>query len=98
METQENLQSNESPSPAQPQVVVAKSPKSLGIALLLTFLFGPVGLLYSTVKGGVIMIVVAIVLGFLTLGLSCLVVWPVTIVWSYLAVKNYNKALYAGQV
>jgi hypothetical protein len=36
--------------------LVTKSPKSMGIALLLTFLFGPIGLLYASVSGGLIMI------------------------------------------
>ena len=36
--------------------LVTKSPKSIGIALLLTFLFGPIGLLYASVSGGLIMI------------------------------------------
>lgn len=35
--------------------IVTKSPKSIGIAILLTFLFGPIGLLYASVSGGLIM-------------------------------------------
>lgn len=46
----------------QPQIIIAKSPKSVGIARILTLLFGPLGLLYSTVKGGLILIVVGAVL------------------------------------
>lgn len=34
---------------------VTKSPKSVGIAILLTFLFGPLGLFYATVTGGLVM-------------------------------------------
>ncbi|HPK04994.1 MAG TPA: hypothetical protein PK908_03795 [Bacteroidales bacterium] len=36
--------------------ILTKSPKSIGVAILLTFLFGPVGLLYASVQGGLIMI------------------------------------------
>ncbi len=35
--------------------VLVKQEKSVGISLLLTLLFGPLGLFYSTVKGGLIM-------------------------------------------
>ncbi|WP_294160218.1 hypothetical protein [uncultured Selenomonas sp.] len=68
----------------------------MGVAILLTVLFGPLGLLYSTVKGGIIMIVVAFVVGFLTLGFGALITWPVAIVWSYIATKKYNEQLYSG--
>ena len=43
----------------QPMVVV-QQPKSLGLAIALTIFFGPLGLLYATVKGGLIMIMVAL--------------------------------------
>ena len=39
-----------------PQMVMMQQPKSLGLAIALTIFFGPLGLLYATVKGGVIMI------------------------------------------
>ena len=35
--------------------IVTKSPKSIGIAILLTFIFGPIGLFYASVSGGLIM-------------------------------------------
>jgi len=35
--------------------LVTKSHKSIGIAILLTFLFGPIGLFYASVTGGLIM-------------------------------------------
>jgi hypothetical protein len=44
---------------AQPQfqqtVVVVAPTKSVGVAFLLTFLFGPLGLLYAFVIGGIVM-------------------------------------------
>lgn len=36
-------------------LVVVKNPKNKGIAILLVILFGPLGLLYSTIIGGLIM-------------------------------------------
>lgn len=80
----------------RPPVIIAQAPKSMGIAILLTVLFGPLGLLYSTVKGDIIMIVVGFVVGFLTLGLGALITWPVAIVWAYIATKKYNEQLYSG--
>ena len=35
--------------------LLTKSPKSVGIAILLTLLFGPIGLFYASVTGGLIM-------------------------------------------
>lgn len=37
--------------------IVTKSPKSVGIAILLTVLFGPIGLLYASITGAIIMFV-----------------------------------------
>ena len=43
--------------------IVTKSTKSIGIAILLTFLFGPIGLFYASVTGGFIMTFTPIFLG-----------------------------------
>jgi hypothetical protein len=40
------------------QIVILKAHKSVALALILTFLFGPVGLFYSTIVGGFIMMIV----------------------------------------
>ena len=45
--------------------LITKSPKSIGVALLLTFLFGPFGLLYASVWGGLIMILFPVILAAL---------------------------------
>lgn len=42
--------------------LVTKSPKSIGIALLLTCLFGPIGLLYASISGGLIMTLTPIII------------------------------------
>lgn len=42
--------------------IITKSPKSTGIAILLTLLFGPIGLFYSSVLGGFVMTFTPIVL------------------------------------
>jgi hypothetical protein len=53
-------------------------------------------MLYSTVIGGVIMLVASVVLAVLTFGLGLLVTWPICIVWGAVAVGSYNKSLMAG--
>jgi hypothetical protein len=59
--------------------------KSIGLALLLAIIFGPLGMLYSTVAGALIMLVITGVLAVLTLGLSLVITWPVCVLWSGLA-------------
>ncbi|MUM19951.1 hypothetical protein FZI91_00185 [Mycobacterium sp. CBMA271] len=74
-------------------------PKNPGIAILLSFLFGPLGMLYSTVSGGLIMLganFLILILGFLTLGLGYLLwffTWFGGIVWAYMAAEEHNRRL-----
>lgn len=77
-------------------VVVVNETKSVGIAILLTALFGPLGMLYSTVPGALIMIMVSIVLGFFTLGFSLLLTWPLSIVWGAMAASAHNQRVLGG--
>lgn len=67
--------------------------KSTGIALVLSFLFGPLGMLYATVAGGIIMFVVSIPIVLFTGGLGLLLTLPLGMVWSASAVNSYNKQL-----
>lgn len=55
------------------------------LALLLVVLFGPVGLLYTSVRGGVALILVALVGAIFTMGFAPLAVWPVCILWVLIA-------------
>ena len=87
----------------QPQRIVVTSTKSMGIAILLTILFGPLGMLYSTVPGGLIMLAVNGVIFLLSIitvgfgGLLFFITWPVCVIWGAMAVKSYNEKLVAGQ-
>jgi hypothetical protein len=76
-----------------PQIVITKSEKSVGIALLLTFLFGPFGMLYSTVAGGLIMIVVSFIVAFFTFGLGLFLLWPIYLIWAAIAASSHNSRL-----
>lgn len=75
------------------QVVVAKSEKSMGLAVVLSAIFGPLGLFYSSIIGGFVMMAVSFVVGFITLGFGLIVTWPTCILWAYLSTKRYNAKL-----
>ncbi len=96
-----------------PQVIIAaQQGKSLGIALALTIVFGGFGLLYASVKGAMILLfidLVAFVGCFSALGSMdfsgsqvCMMIiilsWPVSIIWSWYAVKKYNENLRNGKI
>ncbi|MDV7193300.1 hypothetical protein [Mycolicibacterium fortuitum] len=73
--------------------------KSSGLAVLLAFLFGPLGMLYSTVTGALVLFCVnmAIVfIGVLTLGVGFFLgfcTWIAGMVWAYSATEDYNRKL-----
>ncbi|MFH1749117.1 MAG: hypothetical protein ABIG44_18960 [Planctomycetota bacterium] len=78
---------------SKPTVTVVVSTKSPGIAILLTILFGPIGMLYSTILGAIVMFLVSLVVGILTLGLGLLFTWPICILWAALAASGYNRKI-----
>lgn len=78
--------------------VVVTPTKSVGIAILLTVLFGPIGMLYCTIWGAIIMFVVSLVIGIVTLGIGLIITWPICIIWAALATSSHNKKLLAGKV
>lgn len=77
------------------QYVVVTPTKSVGIAIILTVLFGPLGMFYSTIWGAIIMTVLSFFVGILTAGIGLLVTWPISIIWGAAAVSSYNKKLLA---
>jgi hypothetical protein len=88
------------------QVVVVAPTKSAGLAILLTVLFGPLGMLYSTIPGAIVMLVlsflVAVValffVGSLGVGLcfGVMLTWPVCIIWAAMAASSHNRKLVVG--
>ena len=75
------------------QVVVVGSPKSVGISIILTFLFGPLGMFYSTVGGAIIMMILSVILGAITLGIGLLITWPICVIWGALAASGHNSKI-----
>ena len=84
-------------SEGQEQKVTVVTPtKSMGISILLTFLFGPLGMLYSTIMGAVVMGIISLPVGFFTAGLGLIVTWPICVIWGAVATSGYNKRLIAA--
>lgn len=80
-----------------PSVTAAAAPKSVGVALLLSVLFGPVGMLYSTVSGALVMIAANVLLLFVTLGYGWLLTWPICIFRAASAVATHNGRVAAAR-
>jgi uncharacterized membrane protein YdbT with pleckstrin-like domain len=77
-------------------VVFTMPTKSVALSFILAFFFGPLGMLYSTVAGGLIMLMVSILVGCLTLGSGLLITWPICIIWAMVAASSYNQNLLRG--
>lgn len=79
--------------------VVAIAAKSNVVAGLLAFFFGPIGMLYSTWVGALVMFGVNLVVALIavvTFGFGALLWIPVTIVeiiWAVQASNEYNRRL-----
>ena len=54
-----NQQQN-NPLPVQQNIIVMGKTKSVGTAFIVPFFFGPPGLLYASVNGGIIMFILTI--------------------------------------
>lgn len=67
--------------------------KSQGVQFLLTFFFGPLGLLYSNIAASLGLFFGGILLGLFTLGIGALAMWPVSIVVGFITVDSYNARL-----
>jgi hypothetical protein len=76
------------PQQYQPQQTTPR--KSKLIAFLLAFLFGPIGMFYSTAAGGIVMILLNLVLGIPTAFLILLITWPVGCIWAVVACESRN--------
>lgn len=74
-------------------IVNGQPPKSVGLAFLLTFLFGPLGVFYSSVTGGLVMTLGGffggLLFGLVTFGLGLFVwapmIWIGSMVWGCVA-------------
>jgi|GEM_PF-5303219 len=95
---------NQQPMGVAP-VVVMKPPKSVGVAIVLAFFFGPLGMFYATVTGALVMllldVIVIPIIGVLTLGLGFGLYFFTGIggiIWAAVAASNSNKAVAVAAV
>ncbi len=79
----------------RPQVIIVKTQKSVGVAILLTILFGPLGMFYSTTTGGVVMLLITVVFGLITLGFSLFITWPICVIWAAISANDSNNSISA---
>jgi len=75
------------------QTIIVKTQKSAGIAALLAFFFGPIGMLYATGWGALIMFIITGIVIVFTAGLGLIITNPICAIWAYIKVKNDNKQL-----
>lgn len=77
-------------------------PKNPGTATLLAALFGPLGMLYATIPGAIVMFcanLVILVLGVVTFGVGLFLgvfTWIGGMIWAYAAAKGHNERLAAA--
>ncbi|HEY0382013.1 MAG TPA: hypothetical protein VGC72_07420 [Candidatus Elarobacter sp.] len=76
--------------------VAAAPPKSMAVALLLTFFFGPLGLFYVSVTGGIVMLIVSFIVAIVTLGFGLFITGPICMVWAAIATNTRNEQARIG--
>ena len=72
--------------------------RSVLLAVVLTVLFGPLGLFYASVWGALALIVVAAIGVVPTMGFVLIFVWPASIAWAVIAASNQHKTFLSAQV
>jgi len=77
----------------RPTTTIVINQKSMGVALLLAFLFGPLGMLYSTITGAVIMFIISVPVVLFTAGFGLLLTIPIGMIWSVSAINSSNRKL-----
>lgn len=65
--------------------------KSVVLSLILTLFFGPFGMLYSTVTGAIVMLILYFALGIPTLGWALVGLHPVAMIWGAWAADRANR-------
>lgn len=90
----DNQNQQQSPNPQYHQtVVIVGKQKSVGVAFILAFFFGPLGLLYASVTGGIVMFILGAIISIVTLGFGLILVWIICIIWAVVAANNANSKI-----
>lgn len=77
----------------QQQTIVVYTPKSGATAFVLGLIFGPLGMLYSTVLGAVVMFFVTAGVGVFTLGFGLILTQPICAIWAAMAASSHNSRM-----
>jgi hypothetical protein len=77
----------------QTTVIQVIDRKSVGAAVLLALFFGPLGMIYSTVVGALVMFVISLLVAVATLGLGLIITVPICAVWAGIAANSHNNRL-----
>lgn len=85
------------PAPAAPvPVVVMNERKSVGLAIVLAFLFGPLGIAYVSVGAALAACFITLFVAVVTMGLGLFLAWPASMLWAaYAATEHNRRQLYA---
>jgi hypothetical protein len=65
--------------------------KSVGAALVLTFLFGPFGVFYVSILWGIVWLYASVLVAVVTFGLGLFIIWPVSMMWTALMASNQHS-------
>jgi hypothetical protein len=65
--------------------------KSVAGALLLSLFLGPIGLLYATTLGGVVMLIIGVVIVPTKLPVPIAILWIGCCIWSVIAADRFNQ-------
>ncbi|HVW12654.1 MAG TPA: phosphate ABC transporter permease subunit PstC [Mucilaginibacter sp.] len=87
------------------QSLLAVKKRSPVVAVVLSLLFGSFGLFYASVFGGIVMTVVALLVGLLAYAFGSMLIFKIgvvaigisCIIWSVIAVNNSNKGFFFAQ-
>jgi hypothetical protein len=66
-------------------------PKDVRTSVLLALLLGPLGLMYTSIGGGLFALFLMIVLGLFTVGIGVVPVWLLCVLWAYLSASHSRQ-------
>jgi|GEM_PF-3599223 len=72
--------------------------KNLSTGLLFSVFFGPLGLLYASVRGGIVMLLMAFVVFSFRYPVPIMMMWVISSVWSVTAINHYNAKLLEARI
>jgi hypothetical protein len=72
--------------------------KNLAVALLFSLFFGPLGLLYASMRGGIIMVFIAFVVICNRFPVPIVIMWISCCIWSVMATNRYNNKIMEARV